>query len=134
MGFDINSVQLPDTVRVELVHPGTGQPVGAAVIVAGFAHPKTLEAKRLGLDRVAREITMTARKRQKMDTEAGQRLEEATTEALIIRTLAFEGLERNGSPLEATPENIRELYTDPKTRWIMDQIGEVLAEREELFK
>ena len=134
MGFDIASVHAVDTVKVDLEHPGTRKPLGASIIVAGFAHPKTLEAKRLGLDRLAREVESMGRRKKKDDNDAGQRLEEASLEALILRTVAFEGIEEQGEPIPCTPENVRKLYTDPLTRWIADQVQEALGDREEFFK
>jgi hypothetical protein len=53
---------------------------------------------------------------------------------LVACTLGWKGISVGGKALAYSAEAARSLYTDPKRRWLRDQIKAALNEREHFIK
>lgn len=48
---------------------------------------------------------------------------------LIAATRAWANIELDGKALDCTEANIRRLYTDPRTEWVVEQVGPFVMSR-----
>jgi len=59
--------------------------------------------------------------------------EEQAMECRVACTVKWKGMELNGKPYECTPENVRELYSNPGYSWIVEQVDAFIQERSNFF-
>lgn len=112
------SEQLEGTLEIR--HPLTGKVTGWKMRIAGVEHP--LRKKR-SFDR-RREVTAEMARTGRLPTVDPQAADEAELEDLIAFTLGWQG-----GAVPFSPDAVREAYTDPKARWLRDQVKAGLEDR-----
>ncbi len=113
--FDVGSIVEKDAQKLELMHPQTGAPVGASIELAGSGHPKR---RKLEMEH-ARKLRVRVSRRGRIEFPDPVEDEEYEIDRLVVCTLSWEGVARDGHPIPCTPEEIRELYTS--AAWIRRQ-------------
>jgi hypothetical protein len=119
--FDLDAYEDVTSAPVRIKDPTTGAPTPMVVTLAGPEHP---DRKRITFARQRRmraELAKTGRVpvTQPEDDEADE------LDTLVACTLGWAGASVEYSPAEA-----RKLYSDPKRRWLRDQVSAALQERE----
>jgi hypothetical protein len=61
-------------------------------------------------------------KRNPKKTATVEEIEEKTTDIIVAAVLSWEGFEKDGKPLECTPENVRMVVENPDLWFIAEQI------------
>lgn len=107
------------TLRIK--NPKTGAPTAMEVTLAGPEHP---ERKRLVYAR-QRKLRQNLAKTGKLPVVDPEDEEADELEQLIACTLGWAG-----ASVAFNPAAARALYSDPKRRWLRDQVEAALAERE----
>ena len=126
MSFDLTSISEQQSAEVELLHPVTGAPLDAVVILAGPEHPAR---KRLVFDRQRRLRAKFAKSgRLQLDDPAAEADE--AIELLAACTLGWRGLTDAGKPLDYTPAAAAALYARPELAWMRAQLMAALDDRE----
>lgn len=59
--------------------------------------------------------------------------EEQAMECRVACTVSWQGMELGGKPYECTPENVRELYSNPGYSWLVEQVDAFIQERSNFF-
>jgi hypothetical protein len=119
--FDLDAYEDVTSAPVRIKDPTTGAPTPMVVTLAGPEHP---DRKRITFARQRRmraELAKTGRVpvTQPEDDEADE------LDTLVACTLGW-----SGASVEYTPAEARKLYSDPKRRWLRDQVSAALQERE----
>lgn len=120
-GFDLAEVQDTFEGEVELFNPKNGAGLGAFITLAGPEHPKR-KAKSLNIRRAQR-AAWQAKAGKGRDVEED---DQDSVEFAVTATLGWRGIRFNGVDYPYTPENARQLYTDPKSQWVLRQVGAAL--------
>ena len=120
--FDLSSVTENDDASLKLVHPETGEPIGAEIKLAGSNHPKR---KGIEFGR-ARRLRAKIAKKGRLELTDPQDDEDYEVDRLVACTLGWSGLARDGKPIECTPGEVRAIYES--TAWIRQQAQEFLGE------
>lgn len=120
--FDLSSVTEYDDASLKLVHPETGEPIGAEIKLAGSNHPKR---KGIEFGR-ARRLRAKIAKKGRLELTDPQDDEDYEVDRLVACTLGWSGLARDGKPIECTPGEVRAIYES--TAWIRQQAQEFLGE------
>lgn len=118
--FDLNSVAELDAQKLKLVHPTTGELVGAEIELAGASHPKR---KALEFQR-ARVLRARVAKKGRLELTDPAEDEEFEIDRLVACTLGWSGIARDGKPIECTPGAAREIYES--AAWIRRQAAAFL--------
>lgn len=123
--FDLADFEDVPAAELNIKNPLTGKPTEAVIELAGPEHPVR---KRIAFERArrARAAMMRTGKVQLTDPEDDEATE---TDDLVQMTLGWRGLVIGGAPIEHTPAAALALYTDPKRRWLREQVREFLEER-----
>lgn len=120
--FDVVSV---DTIAHEVTNPETGDKLpGVVFVLAGPQHPKRVTWRKKVDRALFRHFNKTG-KPQLLDPDER---DEKDTEFLVISTLDWKGVKRDGVDIPFSADAVRDLYTDPKRAWLRAQIAEVLGE------
>jgi hypothetical protein len=119
--FDFTAFEDTTTAEVRIKNPSTGAPTPMVVTLAGPEHP---DRKRIIFAKQRRMRAVLAKTGQvKMGDPEEDEAEEL--DLLIACTLGWQG-----APVAYSPKAARELYSDPKRRWLRDQVQTALQERE----
>lgn len=125
-GFDIDSFEDTQTCEFRVKHPTTGQPTELVLTLAGPEHP--LRKKRQ-FDRLRR-LRREAQRAGKLQLADPVEEEIETDEFLADCVLGWNKLVRNGHNVPYSVAAARELMSDPKRRWLRDQVKGAVEERE----
>lgn len=106
-----------DGVEVEILHPVTGKATGLCVRVASYQSERVKAAQRRMANAALRD-----QKRNPKKTATVEEIEEKTTDIIVAAVLSWEGFEKDGKPLECTPENVRMVVENPDLWFIAEQI------------
>lgn len=119
--FDFTAYEDIDRADVRIKSPVTGAPTAMVVTLAGPEHP---DRKRITM---AKQRRMRAGLAKTGRLQVGDPEEDAAEEIdlLVACTLGWSGVAVPFSPAAA-----RALYSDPKRRWLLDQLQAALSERE----
>lgn len=117
-GFNVATRYAAETAVVSLMDPAVlpGQPpvdLGGRITIQSLYS----DAARDAIRKAQASITIVDGKVEMTDEAAVSSLLEQT----IAATVSW-NLERDGTPIPCTPEEIRTLYTDPRTAWIQTQV------------
>lgn len=120
--FDLNSVTELDRGTLHLVHPETGAPIDAEIVLASASHPKRKQME------FARARMLRARVAKKGKLELSDPQDDADYEIdwLVACTLSWKGLARDGKAIECTPGEARAIYEGAS--WIRNQASAFLGE------
>ena len=122
--MDLNELKLKDTAVVEILHPVTGEPLGIRITI--HSSDSDVARNMIRAQATTRLHHLRSKKRSILTQEE---VEAEGTEYLVKCTVGWEGVEENGTPLSATPENLRRVYSTPAYRWLRQQVDEAIAER-----
>jgi len=122
-GFDLAALEQDDTASVQLVHPSTGDEIGATVTVYGQdseifrSESRKAEARYTEYSRRNRGKFMPPEERERLDRNK-----------IIACTKAIDGLEYKGAPLT----DAEEIYT--RYPWIYEQVVQAVMDRGNFIK
>lgn len=126
-GIDLDSVETLLAAELKLLHPVTGAPTGATVLLAGPEHPERKRLVHLAMRQHRDEFERTGK--------IGLPPDEAEAQALAVvvgSTLGWSGLRVKGEPIAFSADACRALFSDPRRAWVRDQVKAGL-DRRELF-
>lgn len=128
--FDLDSFEDISAGDYVVKHPETNQPTPIVVTLAGPEHP---QRKKIAFahQRRLRKVLQQTGKLQLADPEEEEADE---VDMLVSCTLGWKGISVGGKPLAHSAENARMIYSDPKRRWLRDQLKAALNEREHFIK
>jgi hypothetical protein len=128
--LDLNDIREAATAEVELVHPRTREPLGAAITVAGPEHP---QRKKILHDRQRRLRAKFARTQKFAFADPAE--EEADEiEYLAACTLGWRGITRAGQEIAFSAAEAGRLYADPELAWLRAQVRAGLDDLELFIK
>jgi hypothetical protein len=119
--FDFTAFEDTTTADVRIKNPATGAPTPMVVTLAGPEHP---DRKRISFAK-QRRMRAGLAKTGKLQVGDPEEDEAEELDMLIACTLGWQG-----APVAYSPKAARELYSDPKRRWLRDQVQTALQERE----
>lgn len=122
-GFDFDAFEDVDRADVRIKDPVTGAPTAMVVTLAGPEHP---DRQRLVFAR-QRRLRAALSKTGRVPVSDPEEDDSDQLEMLLACTLGWAG-----AKLPFSRDAARALYTDPRRRWLRDQVLEAL-ERRELF-
>lgn len=123
-GLDLNDIQDLDSAELALINPKTGLPTGAFVTLAGPEHP---QRRKRAMD-ITRQVRATLQRRGRLDTDPEEDLAEGI-DLLVLATLGWRGIMRNGKPIPFSADEARRIYTDPRSQWLVVQINNAINDR-----
>lgn len=119
--FDLEAYEDVTSATVRIKDPTTGAPTPMVVTLAG---PEHADRKRLTFAR-QRRLRAALAKTGKVPVSDPEEDDAEELDMLVACTLGWSGASVPYSPAEA-----RRLYSDPKRRWLRDQVAAALQERE----
>ena len=119
--FDLDAYEDVVSADVRIKDPTTGAPTPMLVTLAGPEHP---DRKRIAYAK-SRRLRAALAKTGKLPTTDPEDDEADELEQLVACTLGWAG-----ASLPYSREAARKLYSDPKRRWLRDQVSAALQERE----
>lgn len=119
--FDLEAYEDVTSADVRIKDPTTGAPTPMVVTLAG---PEHADRKRLTFAR-QRRLRAALAKTGKVPVSDPEEDDAEELDMLVACTLGWSGASVPYSPAEA-----RRLYSDPKRRWLRDQVAAALQERE----
>jgi hypothetical protein len=128
--FDLDEYEDVELGEVVVKDPMTGNSTGVVFTLAGPEHPARRKLRMAAQRRIQRALEKTGR----IVTRDPEEQEEDETELLVAATLGWKGLASGGKPLPFSREAAHKVYTDPKRRWLRDQIKTALEERERFMQ
>lgn len=128
-GLDLDSIQDAQSADIELKHPVTGLGTGAFFTLAGPEHP---DRKKVTLD-VMRRARAEIQRGKRGSSDPEDDLNEGR-QMLAKVTLGWRGVSKAGKPLEFSAQAAQELYSDPKSQWIVRQLMAAMNDMELFIK
>ena len=133
--MDINSIEIPNTVKVHLVHPQTGaklytdgdkkKPV--VIEMFGPASDEAVAHRR----KVMREATKRMGQGKRGAKMSAEEIEQHNVDRLVALTASVINLTNNGE--KVTTDNVRAVYENPRYGWVVEQVGERLGSWEDFL-
>ena len=121
--FDDLKAAQEEGISVEILHPGTGEPLGPVIVVAGPDSSYARKADRL--------MTTRRLRGRKMKTITADELREEGLKKLATCVLSWAGISDGGKEMECNFENA--LLVFERHPFIAEQVAEVAAERAAFF-
>lgn len=128
--FDLDAFEDISAGEYVVKHPETNQPTPIVMTLAGPEHPNRKKIV-FAAQRRMRKVLQQTGKLQLADPEEEEAEE---VDMLVACTLGWKGVSVGGKALAYSPEAARSLYSDPKRRWLRDQIKAAINEREHFIK
>lgn len=128
--FDLDSFEDISSGDYVVKHPETNQPTAIVMTLAGPEHPNRKKIA-FAHQRRLRKVLQQTGKLQLADPEEEEQDE---VDMLVACTLGWTGISVGGKALAFSAEAARQIYSDPKRRWLRDQIKAALNEREHFIK
>lgn len=128
--FDISGFEDVQSAELAIKDPNTGAPTPLVLTLAGPEHPAR---KRDDFAR-ARRMRQDLMKTGKVQLADPEEEEADATDKIADYTLGWRGLVINGQAVEYSRAAAVALYSDPKCRWLRDQVKAALDERERFIK
>ena len=119
--FDLDAYEDVTSAEVRIKDPTTGAHTPMVVRLAG---PEHAERKRLTFAR-HRRMRGALAKTGRVPVSDPEDDEADDLDMLVACTLGW-----SGASVDYTPDAARRLYSDPKRRWVRDQVAAALQERE----
>lgn len=119
--FDFTEFEDTTTADVRIKNPTTGAPTPMVVTLAGPEHP---DRKRIAFAK-QRRMRAGLAKTGKLQVGDPEEDEAEELDLLVACTLGWQG-----APVDYSAKAVRDLYSDPKRRWLRDQVQAALQERE----
>ena len=128
-GFDLDTIEDVGSAEYEITHPVTGAGTGAFITLAGPEHP---ERKRITMSLIRRMRADSMRQKAKASDPEDDLAE--SRQMLVKVTLGWRGMRKNGRDLPFSSQAAAELYADPKTQWLTQQLLAAMNDRELFIK
>lgn len=128
--FDVADFEDQPEGEVLIKNPVTGEPTALAIVLAGPEHPIR---KRVMFER-QRVMRRQFQKTGKLTLADPVEDEEVETAMLADFTLGWRNFIRGGEPYPHSRANALAVYSDPKMRWLRDQVKTALDEREAFIR
>lgn len=128
--LDLADYEDATSAEVRIKHPETGAPTSMVITIAGPEHPAR---RRIAFDR-QRKVRAQIQRTGKMQLQDPEDDLADDTELLVACTLGWSGLVMAGQPVAHSAKAARDLYEDPKRRWLRAQVRAALDERELFIK
>jgi hypothetical protein len=119
--LDLEAYEDVSTADVRIKHPITGAPTPMVVTIAGPEHP---DRKRVYFTK-QRRMRAALAKTGKIPVSDPEEDEADELELLVMSTLGW-----TGGSVPFSKDAARKLYSEPKRRWLRDQVAAALNERE----
>ena len=119
--FEFTDFEDVSAASVAIKNPVTGAPTPMVITLAGPEHP---DRKRIAFAK-QRRMRAGLAKTGKLQVGDPEEDEAEELDLLVACTLGW-----TGSPVPYSPAAARALYSDPKRRWLRDQVHTALHERE----
>lgn len=119
--FDVTAYEDVTSADVRIKDPTTGAPTAMVVTLAG---PEHADRKRIAFAR-QRRMRAVLSKTGKVPVSDPEDDEADELDTLVSCTLGWVG-----SSVAYSRDEARKLYSDPKRRWLRDQVAAALQERE----
>ena len=128
--FDLDAFEDISASDYVVKHPETNQPTPMVMNLAGPEHPNRKKIA-FAAQRRLRKVLQQTGKLQLADPEEEEQDE---VDMLVACTLGWRGVTVGGKSLAWSQDAARSIYSDPKRRWLRDQIKAALNEREHFIK
>lgn len=112
--------------QVDISHPVTGEKTDLWVRIVSYQSERCKAAQKRMADKALRDAKRNPRK-----VATAQEIEDRTLD-LVVAVVVDWNAERDGKPLECTPENVRAVVSDPNLWFIAKQI-DMEADDEQSF-
>lgn len=124
--LDLDTLEQKTSAELVVKHPITGEPTAARILIAGPEHALRRSAifQRMRARRAEVERTGKLSMPDPEDEDADE------ANLLAACTLGWSGLSTGGQPVVYTADAARALYSDPRRRWLRDQVKAALDQRE----
>ena len=129
-GFDIANFEDVHSAEVFIRDPETGAPTTLVIELAGPEHP----ARKRDAFARARKVRNELMKTGKMQLDDPEAEDAADTARLVDWTLGWRGLVSAGQSVTFGRDVAERLYSNPKYRWLRDQVKAAADERERFIK
>lgn len=116
--LDLDALAQSDTAQLVIRHPVTGAASSTVFTIAGPEHAvrKALVFARMRAARKEFEKTGSITVTDPLDDE------DAETELMARCTLGWSGLTAGGTAVTHSLDAARKLYSEPRSRWVRDQV------------
>lgn len=128
--FDLSSVEEVGTADIQILHPVTGEPTGAIVTVMGPEHP---ERRKIQFA-LQRRLRAAFAKKGRLDVSDPEEEAAEDNERLASFTVGWEGIARDGKPLEFSRQAAIDLYSRPEAAWLKRQVQAGLGNIENFIR
>ena len=115
--FDGLARSFDEGTVVEIRHPVTGEKTDLTVTVASYQSERVKK-----LQRKMANAAMREQRRNPKKAATVEEVEEKAHDLMVAAVIGWSGFERDGKPLECTPENVRAVLTNPDLYFIAEQI------------
>lgn len=127
--LDLGQVAEKTTGEYTVKHPATGAPTKACLLLAGPEH----DARRAAVFARMRARQQEMERSGRITLPSPEEDEDDRTALAAACTLGWSGLARDGVPLVFTTDAPKQLYADPRYRWLRNQVIGALDQRELFF-
>lgn len=130
--FDLNAlkpVMADDGAVLQILHPETEEAIDGMTITLLGQDSKVY--RKIALAKQQSALNRISKGKKAVDFDA-EKLAEDTIEDLVKLTTGWEGFMLDGKTIEATPANIKNVYTE--WAWIKEQVAEFVADRSNFFR
>jgi hypothetical protein len=130
--MDLNNlkpVMADDGAVLNIVHPETEEVIEGMTITLLGQDSKVY--RKIALAKQQTALNRISKGKKAVDFDA-EKLAEDSIEDLVKLTTGWEGFMLDGKALEATPANIKNVYTE--WVWIKEQVSEFVADRSNFFR
>jgi hypothetical protein len=128
--FDLDQYEDIESAEVAIKDPVTGNSTGMVFILAGPEHDIRRRLRKAEQKRMQRGLERYG----KMILRDPEELEQDETDLLVASTLGWQGVASGSKPLEYSREAAQRIYSDPKRRWLRDQVKTALEDRERFIQ
>lgn len=132
-GFSPSAFDMEDSAWMEVEDPITGQPTGAEILLASADSDVYSKAdKKIRQNRINRVAKARGRKAPDLKVDV---LDAEGLNIVVACTLDWKlFMDEKGEPLPCTASNVRDLYSTPKFKFILEQVNEFIADRANFIK
>lgn len=123
--FDGFAKGFDEGIEVEIRHPVTGEKLGLSVRVASYQSERVKKVQRKLANVAMREQRRNPKKAATVDE-----VEEKAHDIMVAAIISWSGFERDGKPLDCTPENVRAVLSNPDLWFIAEQIDKAAEDQQ----
>lgn len=129
-GFDIDDYSDIAAASLEIKDPRTNAPTGIVLQIAGPEHPDRKKMDHARQRKMRKELARTG----KLQLADPAEDEEDQAEYLAACILGWNRMQKGGRDIPYSAQAARDLMSDPKRRWLRDQVKAGIEERESFIE